>query len=265
MLCDRLSDVEDTTSTILRHLRRQEMSKPFGRLDTDLLGLPLRFPIFLEREQFGQKPFEVDISNRPYVEACAVKVDFIDDPCTPEHFHSFYRKTYPQHAERMVEIEKNWEDDTGLAQCKTFGIKSVYPDVFVEVTKQLMCSALDAASFADVTLVTGIISDGWILHSRHEATIAEHIVQNVRLLQSVGIDKESVARMTIAPCAVKAANLFRLGQCFKHAEESDREEYRKEAARTVGARDVKYLEHHPLLNYGEMYDKLAEALNMPLV
>lgn len=265
MLCDRLSNLEETTSTILQHLGRQEMTKPFGKLNTRILGIRVPFPVFLEREEIGQKWFDIDTSNRPHLEASAVKLDFVVNPCTPCHFHPFFRDLYPQHAEKMVEIETNWEVGDGLARCKDFEIKSMYDEVFVEVTRRLMYSALNTSDFSNVTLLTGILSDGWILRSKHRnVTISQHISEILRLLKSVGIEEESIAQITIAPCTSGGADLFRLGRCFRSADETARADI-KNAAKAITSGDVKYLERHPVVQFEEMYEDLVEALGLHYV
>jgi hypothetical protein len=129
-----------------------------------------------------------------------------------------------------------------VARCKDFGIESMYEDVFVEITRRLMYSALNTSDFSGVTFLTGIISDGLVLRSKHQnVTIAQHIMETIRLLQSVGVAKESIAQITIAPCTSGGAELLRLGLWFRTAEVNARENIKKEAKSILGSADMKYV------------------------
>jgi hypothetical protein len=210
MICDRLSQVEETTNRMLSFMQTEHMCKPAGRLDAGLLGLP-SIPLYLESE-YGEEDLN-DMRDRPYLTASCVALDCkspLQDPiCTARTFEGYYnplyRKFFPDRAQEIIEREKN--DDGDIALCEDFNIKSSRGSaVCEEVEYREMQGAIDTEKFADVV---EIHEDTFLLLARGQfVTLRDYIAQAVRLYEAYGHRRTCMGRLTITPCSKNLAQLI---------------------------------------------------------
>jgi len=208
MLCDRLSEVEETTTSILAHLRLEHMCKSFGWLDTRLLGLQ-SVPIYLcQRLDDDDNNYS---KGTPYAQACCVQL-ICDESCQDdEWYYSMCRRFFPEHADVIITLNES----DGLHRpitCAEVGIASErgHRVVWYEVTHRAIQDVLDTDIFRDFVELTDL--GAFILRAREDKRFVElrdYVRQAIKIYETVGHGKSCIKRLLVTPCSFAVANVLR--------------------------------------------------------
>ena len=164
-ICERLSQIEETTELLRQHLRREEMCKPHGSLNSALLGFPSCLQIYLNSELQTPPPSKLDCMKmqRPFLEGSIINLQ-CKGKCNANSCESFYfplyRRYFPDKAEAIIKFE---EETTDAATCAQFDIKGFKMLLCDEVEYRVTRDALDRTKFSSLCDLDDDLSCGSLL------------------------------------------------------------------------------------------------------
>jgi hypothetical protein len=259
VICDRLSNIEESVGILRAHMRRENMCRKSGLLDSQLLGFPSSLRIKLNADD-GTSGDEL-----PFIENSTVTIH-CNDTCSTTNMAKFYypmyRRCFPEQAEAIIAAENL---SGKFARCADFGITATSEFVYTEVEDAAKREGIDTTRFDAFFVEQDDESCGMILMAkRRDVDLFTHISQGLKVVFARGHTPECIQRVDITPCAatyLRAALAFqRLGL---NPSGADVLQFRQEHKIRPGNSWFSYFENHPFLgDYSDQVQKMDRALGI---
>ena len=246
-ICERLSRIEETSELLREHLRREEMCKVHGSLNSALLGFPSWLQIHLHAER--SQPDSVAMRG-PFLEGSIIRVECkgkCDANSFEDLYNPLYRRYFPEKAEAMIKFERENEE---AASCSQFDIQGRKELLCSEVECRATRDALDLTNFSSfLDLDDDELSCGSLLITKEgeRVDLSGHIRQALAIIFARGHRRECIEALEITPCSSYAKPYLQAVLDYKRKKPEDRDSFVRDHRLSFATGWPSYFRDHSVL------------------